>query len=103
MRMFWPGSRDKAAVIRLESTRCCGEQWIVPTPPRRVVHVVNLRLGTFRDWYYLGVPPQPIQVIVRSCFFRKHVDQIVAIIGQYPFGILESFDAYRILAPLREL
>jgi hypothetical protein len=47
--------------------------------------------------------PQSIQIVVSTRFFRKHVDQVVAVIRQDPFRVLEAFHANRIFAALGEL
>ena len=59
--------------------------------------------GIFGDGHHFGVPPQPLEFIKRARFWREDVNQIIAIIGQDPFGVCEAFHADRILAALIEL
>lgn len=52
------------------------------------------------DWFHTqvhgrGVPPEALQVIVRSCRLRENVDDEVAVIDQNPFGALITLDADR--------
>jgi hypothetical protein len=49
------------------------------------------------------VAPQSIQIVVSTRFFREHVNQVVAVIGQDPFGVCETFHAHRTLAAFIEL
>jgi hypothetical protein len=49
------------------------------------------------------VTPQAFQFVVGARFFRKHVDQIVAVVGENPLRIVETFDAHRVLATIGEL
>ena len=53
--------------------------------------------------HLLGVAPQALQVIVLARLGGEDVDQIIAVIGQNPFGVFESFHADRIFAALVEL
>ena len=56
-----------------------------------------------RNRHHLRMPPQPLQFVKRACFGRKDVYQIVAVIGENPFGVRETFHADRILAAPFEL
>lgn len=47
--------------------------------------------------------PEPFEIVEGPGFFGKHVDQVVAVIGQDPVGVLEAFDTERVLAPIGEL
>ena len=47
--------------------------------------------------------PQSIQIIVRTRFFREHVNQVIAVVGQYPLGVCETFHAHWTLAAFIEL
>jgi len=49
------------------------------------------------------VAPQSVQIVVGARLFREHVDEVIAIIGQYPFGVREAFHAHRTLAAFIEL
>jgi len=57
-------------------------------------------LRRFRNRYHLRVPPQPLEVIISARLRGENVDQVIAIIGQNPFSIVEAFYADRVLAPL---
>src|SRR5437588_725894 len=61
------------------------------------------RLGRRGNRYDFRVTPQPLEVVVGSRFWRKDVNQVVAIIRQHPFGILVSLDADRALAGFLQL
>ena len=60
-------------------------------------------LGRFRNRHHFRVPPQPFQIVVGPRLGRENVDQIIAIICQYPLRIVVAFHADRMLAALREL
>ena len=49
------------------------------------------------------MPPQPLQIVISAGLRRKNVNQIVAVVGQDPFGGVEALDVHRILAPLAQL
>jgi hypothetical protein len=44
-------------------------------------------VGDFDD---LGVTPQTIEIVVGTGFFGENVNEVIAIIRQHPFGILET-------------
>lgn len=56
-----------------------------------------------RNLYHSSMPPQPIEVVINARLRRKDVDQVVAVIGQYPFGVFETFDTHGIFAALGQL
>jgi len=49
------------------------------------------------------MPPQPLQVVIRARLRGENVDEVIAVIGQYPLGVVETFHADRVLAPLCQL
>ena len=56
------------------------------------------RLGWFWDRNFLGVAPQPFQIVVRARLRRKYVDQTIAVVRQNPLGVGEAFHADRVFA-----
>ena len=60
-------------------------------------------LGRCGDRHHFGVPPEALQFVISARLRRKHVDQVIAVIGQNPLGIPETFDADRIFAALLQL
>ena len=49
------------------------------------------------------MPPEPLQIIEFAGFFGQDVDDVVAVVGQHPLGVVVSFHALRPLATFREL
>lgn len=45
------------------------------------------------DGDILGVAPEALQVVIFPSLFREHMNNEVAIVGQHPFSVLESFHA----------
>lgn len=49
------------------------------------------------------MPPKPVEVVVSPCFRREYVDQIVPVIGQYPFRVVKTFHADGVLPAFLQL
>jgi len=54
--------------------------------------------GIFGNRHHLRVPPQALEFIEGARFWREDVNQVIAIIGQDPFGVGEAFHADGIFA-----
>ena len=70
--------------------KCC---WPRPKRP----------LWRYGNRHRLGVPPQAFQVVVFSRFRGEDVNQKIAIVGQHPLGVLETFHAYGTFTALVQL
>ena len=60
----------------------------------------GLKAGDLDDF---GVAPQSIQIVIGARLFGENVDQVIAVIGQYPLGVIETFHAHRTLAAFVQL
>lgn len=59
--------------------------------------------GFVRNLDGFGVPPQSIQIVIGAGLFGEHVNQVIAVVGQHPLGVLKTFHADRMLAAFLQL
>jgi hypothetical protein len=60
----------------------------------------GLKAGDFDDF---SVAPQSIQIVIGARLFGEHVDQVIAVIGQDPLCVIETFHAHRTLTAFVQL
>ena len=63
----------------------------------------SYRASLIGDGHILRMTPEPLEIVVGTGFFRKNVDQVVAVIGQYPVRVLVTFDTDRVFAAMGEV